>query len=291
MPLSKLLLLLIATGSAAQTTAQFSASYGDPDSEQFVVSPGIVLMAGYDHEHRDVCAFLIKPKHSMQESGDKEQSMARGTVTRIIDELIPQSERGVLLNHLIEDLGASELQTFEYENVVINRYFIRYLRANHDERSATVVRKDLTCNRITPQIYMPVLELTALDLHARYGDPDVERFLVRPGINLIVTYSPQRRVCEMIVEPEASLIPHDEPEKDMPPELAREILDELLPEQTLGGVITGYTLFTGGHAARRTEYESVVITHVLVNVGSKKPEMETRLTIESKKSSCQAVNK
>ena len=49
---------------------------------------------------------------------------------------------------------------------------------------------------------MPVLELTAVDLHARYGDPNVERFLVRPGIKLLVPYSLQRRVCEMIVEPE-----------------------------------------------------------------------------------------
>jgi hypothetical protein len=138
---------------------------------------------------------------------------------------------------------------------------------------------------------MPVLELTAVDLHARYGDPEVERFLVRPGINLMVIYNPQRRVCEMIVEPERSMIPHDEPKEDMPPELAREILDELLPEKTLGDVITGYAVMTGGHAARRSEYESVVITHVLVNVGSQKPEMETRLTIESKESLCQAVNK
>jgi len=64
--------------------------------------------------------------------------------------------------------------------------------------SATVVHKDFT----RPQIYMPVLELTAVDLHARYGDPNVERFLVRPGIKLLVPYSLQRRVCEMIVEPE-----------------------------------------------------------------------------------------
>jgi hypothetical protein len=79
--------------------------------------------------------------------------MARSTVTRIIDELLPQSERGVLLNHLTEDVGASELQTFEYENVVINRYFVRYLRTNHDARSATVVRKDLTCRGNPSNLY------------------------------------------------------------------------------------------------------------------------------------------
>jgi hypothetical protein len=48
--------------------------------------------------------------------------LATHTVTEIIDELIPQSERGILLNHSIENMGAGEYQVAEYQNVTISRY-------------------------------------------------------------------------------------------------------------------------------------------------------------------------
>ena len=67
--------------------------------------------------------------------------------------LIPKSERGILLNHVIENVGAGELQFAEYQNVTISRYFVRYLPPNQDEKSATIVRKDGICRpAIAPQI-------------------------------------------------------------------------------------------------------------------------------------------
>jgi hypothetical protein len=113
-------------------------------------------------------------------------------------------------------MGAGELQVAEYQNVTISRYFILYLPANQDEKSATVVRKDGLCRSAnTHQEYVPAIELSAADLHGRYGDPDVERFIVRPGITLMVAYGTYQAACQMVVESRRSIIPRDEPAKYM----------------------------------------------------------------------------
>jgi len=72
---------------------------------------------------------------------------------------------------------------------------------------------------------------TAGDSIARYGNPDVERFHVRPGITLIARYAEDRTVCEILIEPIRSIIPHDEPAKYMRREVMTEIIDEVLPKR------------------------------------------------------------
>jgi hypothetical protein len=37
--------------------------------------------------------------------------------------------------------------------------------------------------------------LNAIDLQMRYGDPDVQRFVVRPAVRLMAEYGPERTVC------------------------------------------------------------------------------------------------
>ena len=58
-------------------------------------------------EDRTTCEVLIEPEPSVRQPDDKDQSMAVGTVSKIIDELIPVSERGILVNRSIEDLGGN----------------------------------------------------------------------------------------------------------------------------------------------------------------------------------------
>jgi hypothetical protein len=105
------LFLLIAITATSQTATDLTARYGYPDAERFVVRPGITMMVRYADD-RTACEMVIEPERTIQQSGDKEQSMASATVTAIFDDLIPKSERGILLDHLIENLGAAELQSF-----------------------------------------------------------------------------------------------------------------------------------------------------------------------------------
>ena len=207
----RLLLILFAIVNVAQTADDFAARYGYPNSEKFLIRPEITLTAKYRENHA-ACEMLIEPRNSGQLQSTKEPSMATATVSKIIDELIPRWQRGILLNHLIESMGAAEYQVFEYQNVTIGRQFVRYLPANQDETSATIVRKDRVCRSSTvPEEYVPSIELTASDLHVRYGDPVAQRFKIRREVTLTVTYGQNRRACEISAGPKRSIIPRDEP--------------------------------------------------------------------------------
>jgi hypothetical protein len=288
---TQLLFVLIATASVAQTAGELTARYGNPDAERFVSRPGISLMASYS-ENGTACELMIEPEHSIKQPADKEQSMATHTVTEIIDELIPQSERGVLLHYFIENMGAAEHQVAEYQNVTISRDFSRNLPAHHDENSATLVRKDVACKPgKPPQAYVPDIQLTADDLHNRYGDSRVERFPVRPGISLTAIYGAHREVCQMVVGPTRSIIPRDDPDKEMRPESLEQVLDEALPEQSRGSIVTTSTVLAGRIAVRQLEYENVIVSHTLVHVGAGESEAETQMTVQSKETACQQLGK
>ena len=283
------LLFLFATiTTAAQTTSDLTARYGDPDAEQFVVRPGIMVMARYA-EDRTACEMLIEPKHSIQRPNDKEQSMAPRTVSRIIDELIPESERGVLLDRISESMGAPEYQVAYYQNVTIGQHFARNLATNHDETSATVVRKDGPCSRaIATRNNLPVIELNNTDLHSRYGDPVVEKFVVRPGITLMATYGTDRVACRMVIEPRRSIIPSIVLTKYMQPEVVTQIIDELLPEADRGELLRSLVTKSGCNDFELMDYQNVTVSRSSHTCDLPKPEIETEeeATVTRKNPAC-----
>ena len=48
------------------------------------------------------------------------------------------------------------------------------------------------------------------ELRSRYGEPDIERFIMRPGIALTVEYGSDGLACEMLIEPPLPLFHGDE---------------------------------------------------------------------------------
>src|ERR1700727_3848696 len=75
---------------------------------------------------------------------------------------------------------------------------------------------------------------TATDLTARYGYPDVERFVVRPGITMMASYAEDRTACEMVIEPKHPIHRSDDKEQSMATATVSEIIDELAPESEAG---------------------------------------------------------
>jgi len=204
-------LLLVLFPKCCQTADDFTARYGYPDAEKFLVRPEITMTTKYG-DGQSACEMLIEPRNSGQRQSTKEPSMATAVVSEIIDELIPQWQRGSFLDHLIENMGAGEHQVFEYQNVTISRDFVRYLPVNQDEQFATIVRKDGVCRSSTvSQEFVPSIQLTAVDLHARYGDPVAQRFTIRANTMLTATYGQDQTACEISIGPTRSIFPRDEP--------------------------------------------------------------------------------
>src|SRR5712692_7915759 len=60
------------------------------------------------------------------------------------------------------------------------------------------------CTIAVPLIAIVAAAQTASDLTARYGYPDVERFVVRPGITMMASNNEDRTASEMVIEPKHS---------------------------------------------------------------------------------------
>ena len=127
---------------------------------------------------------------------------------------------------------------------------------------------------------------TAGELTARYGDPDVERFLVRPGITLMAKYASDRTACEMVIEPLRSIIPRNESDMYMRPEVMTEIIDEVLPEASRGKLLLGLVTKSGCNDLETEDYENVTIHRFRHRCNLPNPEIEGAATITRKNTSC-----
>jgi len=127
---------------------------------------------------------------------------------------------------------------------------------------------------------------SASELETRYGDPDVERFLVRPGITLMVRYATDRTACEMLISPMRSIIPRNEGAIHMRPEVMTDIIDEVLPEANRGTLLNSVVTKSGCNEIDFKEYENVTITRARHKCDLPNPEIEGQAMITWKKSSC-----
>jgi hypothetical protein len=192
---------------------------------------------------------------------------------------------------MIEDMGASEADVTEYQDVIISHHFVRYLATGHNEISATIVRKDGRCrgtmaSQKYPAIESTFIESTSTDLYVRYGEPGTERFVVRPGITLTAGYGFDRTACQMVIEPTRSIIPRVELATYMLPEVVTAIIDEVLPEPDRGELILGVVTKSGCNDLETLDYQNVTITRFRHKCELPKPEIEGAANIKRKGPGC-----
>jgi hypothetical protein len=132
---------------------------------------------------------------------------------------------------------------------------------------------------------------TTTDFTARYGDPDVERFVVRPGIALTVEYGSDTTACQMVIEPMHSIVRRDTAVKYMRPEVVTQILDEVLPESDRGTQLRRLVTKSGCNAFEITDYENAIIVRTTHTCDLPNPEIAGEATIARKGLSCRAIEK
>ena len=115
------------------------------------------------------------------------------------------------------------------------------------------------------------------ELRNRYGEPDVERFAVQPGISLAVEYGSDHLVCQALIEPPQTLIHGEEAVPLMSSEAVTEILEDIAPTDERGKVVQTITT-NGCNEFQILEYENVSITRSTHNCLPLKPEREMRAT-------------
>jgi hypothetical protein len=133
------------------------------------------------------------------------------------------------------------------------------------------------------------LAQTPQDLRNRYGEPEVERFAVRPGIGLTVQYGSDHLACQILIEPEQPIIAGQESEtRFMSSETVTNILNEIVPLDTRGTEVNQVHMVSGCNQFDITEYQALSITRSTHNCVPLQPERESRATVIYKRDGCRS---
>jgi hypothetical protein len=131
-----------------------------------------------------------------------------------------------------------------------------------------------------------VLAPSSQELHKRYGEPNLERFMARPGIALTAEYGSDHSACWVLIEPPRPLFHPEESLPLMSSDTITEILEEIVPVNTRGLSISSSIESRGCAESRRTQYQGLTIERVRNNCLSPTPEHEVRATIAYTRDVC-----
>lgn len=135
---------------------------------------------------------------------------------------------------------------------------------------------------VTPQ--------TSTEFHARYGQPDAERFAVRPHLMLAVEYGADGAACKMRIEPMHSLLHGSPGDWRAPMTELTAVLNEVVPEGSRGKELGSGKLFGAwADAPPPTEYENVTVIQEFGN-GSK-PLTVSSVVVLFKRPACESLPK
>jgi hypothetical protein len=131
-----------------------------------------------------------------------------------------------------------------------------------------------------------LLAPSSQELQKRYGEPNLERFMARPGIALSVEYGSDHSACWVLIEPPRPLFHHEESLPLMSSDTVTEILEEIVPVNIRGMSISSSIESMGCAESRRTQYQGLTIDRVRNNCLSPTPEHEVRATVTYKRDIC-----
>jgi hypothetical protein len=125
------------------------------------------------------------------------------------------------------------------------------------------------------------------ELHARYGEPNLERFMARPGIAVTVEYGSDHSACWVLIEPPRPLFHPEENLPLMSSDTVTEILEEIAPTETRGTNVLSMISAMGCPESETTQYQALTINRSRNMCLSPTPEHEVRATITYNRDVCQ----
>ena len=117
--------------------------------ETYEIRPGILIMPRFS-ENGQVCEIAIEKSHYSPTTIDLDSTLPREEFIRIVDELVPPSERGRLAIDFNEEYlslyNGNSVTTFkEYENISINIYGKASPKDGVSDVAATISWKKREC--------------------------------------------------------------------------------------------------------------------------------------------------
>jgi len=128
----------------------------------------------------------------------------------------------------------------------------------------------------------------SFDFRTRYGDPDVERFNLRPGITMTAEYGPDGKACLLDIEPRKDFLRDMEADETLSMETVTSVLDEIVAPDTRGKetlpLFSGQASTSCNHGFTWGDYDNIQIG--LVYAFCVKPIGIHSATIKFKRAAC-----
>jgi len=128
------------------------------------------------------------------------------------------------------------------------------------------------------------------ELHHRYGEPNLERFQVRPGIDLTVEYGSDHLACKMTIQPSQSPSQQENQKPRMSSEIVSDILEEVAPVAKRGAVIERGSFQASCAGGYVTDYENVTIDRGFAECEMSNPNHDSGTQIFFKRAACTKPN-
>jgi hypothetical protein len=148
---------------------------------------------------------------------------------------------------------------------------------------------------------LAVAQSSSQDLHNRFGDPDRERFMARPGISLSVQYGSDGLACFMLLESprmlfnseqaEAAYYAHTKDKQSQAPspmdsKAVTQVLEDVVPVSSRGTELNQGIRNLAGTKVRVEDFENVIIMHFMQPAFRQESEREERVTVLVKRLAC-----
>jgi hypothetical protein len=285
------ILLVLTALIPPQSSSDFHALYGKSDEDRFLVRPNVYLTVQYaDDEMASEMEISPVPVALYSKSTKAvfpHLNLSEAQTIELIDELAPPGLRGSLIRG---SDGHGWGDTEEYESVTIQRHNTRCPDAPQ------TVHPIMKCIQSVGIVFKPDGALvaggskSAAEYRARYGKSDMERFMVRPEINLAVEYSSDGTPCQLTSAVAAPLVSNTGPRVlNMTDAVSSETENELAPPASRGAKLPrggGFQTSAVYHSSE--EYANVSISRAGV-VCKQTDECIFSSTIQFKKKQCAAL--
>ena len=119
-----LFILLVVCSVSAQTRSEFLQRYESPEIGIYILRPGIFMSVDFsvDTLWKDyACEAVIKHQIDETSSANNYETISSKLAVEIIDEVVPEAQRGKLIFQWQLTAGCNSAQMSEYENVEIRR--------------------------------------------------------------------------------------------------------------------------------------------------------------------------
>jgi hypothetical protein len=131
-----------------------------------------------------------------------------------------------------------------------------------------------------------VLTQSSQELHNRYGDPDLQRFMARPGISVTVEYGSDQMACQAVIEPPRQLIYTEEHVPLMSSEAVTEVLEEIVPANMRGKETSKTITMSGCNVFQVVDYENVSVMRSTHTCDPSSHDQDVRTAITFKRDIC-----